>query len=321
MDFRTDCFEDAYQHAASVRDWSQTYSQITPGSLKSTLSQVSSAGFQLFREHINQRVVQQGAAPRGRVCFAVPLAVPGAARVQGREADDSSVFVLREGEEFMFHMPQGTDMLSITFDRALFEEAVEHLPVFGVLRGLMKQPVIQVPAARMAAGRLRLIQLFEQSVAVAGRLPPGGLAERSLGHQMLAELVGLLTDPGCDPHQRPLSSTGSFIVERIHRMTVESASAPPSVLDVCDRLKVSRRTVQNSFQSVVETTPLNYMRSIRLNAVRRALMASPASELSIGDAAARWGFFHLSHFADDYHALFGELPSRTRRPVDELATR
>jgi len=33
---------------------------------------------------------------------------------------------------------------------------------------------------------------------------------------------------------------------------------------------------------------------------------------SIGDVAARWGFWHLSRFAADYTRLFGELPSATR---------
>jgi AraC-like DNA-binding protein len=44
-------------------------------------------------------------------------------------------------------------------------------------------------------------------------------------------------------------------------------------------------------------------------------MSTSVSELSIGDAAARWGFFHLSHFAADFHELFGELPSQTKRVV------
>jgi hypothetical protein len=39
----------------------------------------------------------------------------------------------------------------------------------------------------------------------------------------------------------------------------------------------------------------------------------PAEEMSIGDAAARWGFFHLGNFANDYRRLFSELPSQTPR--------
>jgi transcriptional regulator GlxA family with amidase domain len=87
----------------------------------------------------------------------------------------------------------------------------------------------------------------------------------------------------------------------------------PSVDELCQRLHVSRRTVQNSFRSVAETTPLNYLRSVRLNGVRRTLMSTPASHLSIGDAAAQWGFYHLSHFAAEYQELFAELPSHTAR--------
>jgi AraC-like DNA-binding protein len=42
-------------------------------------------------------------------------------------------------------------------------------------------------------------------------------------------------------------------------------------------------------------------------------MSTRVADMTIGDAAAQWGFFHLSHFAADYHLLFGELPSQTLR--------
>jgi len=104
-------------------------------------------------------------------------------------------------------------------------------------------------------------------------------------------------------------------VEKCHRLTVSDAANAPSVVDLCKRLRVSRRTVQNSFQSVTETNPVNYIRSVRLNGVRRELMSTPAHQLSVGDAAAKWGFFHLSHFASEYQELFMELPSQTQRAV------
>ena len=44
--------------------------------------------------------------------------------------------------------------------------------------------------------------------------------------------------------------------------------------------------------------------------------------LPISDAAARWGFIHLGHFANAYKAQFGELPSTTaRRSVRAAKTR
>jgi len=66
---------------------------------------------------------------------------------------------------------------------------------------------------------------------------------------------------------------------------------------------------------------VNYIRCVRLNGVRRELIGTRADALTIGDAASRWGFFHLSHFAADYQALFGELPSHTRRACGTVRAR
>ncbi|HJV71691.1 helix-turn-helix domain-containing protein [Ideonella sp.] len=311
MNLSIEQFGDIHLHAASVRDWSQTYCQLTRGSLQTSLLQLSGQRFQIFRELINQRVVQNGEAPSGRICFAVPLAVPGTARVQGREADESSFFVLQGGEEFMFHMPTGMDLLSITFDQRAFEQAVGSASRPEQVQVLLKQPVLRIPAARLGDSRRRLLGLFEQAVISAGALDAE--TEAWLEGALMSELVDLLAAPECDMRQRHGSSPGSYIVEKCHRLTVDDRLNPPSVGDLCKRLRVSRRSVQNGFRSVTETTPINYLRCVRLNGVRRELMSTRGGDVSIGDAAAQWGFFHLSHFAADYQELFGELPSQTRR--------
>ncbi|WP_339529879.1 helix-turn-helix domain-containing protein [Pseudomonas mucidolens] len=303
-------FRDIHLHAATVQEWSQDYSQLTAGLAESSLMQLTTARCHVFREQINQRVVQHGVAPRGKMCFAVPISVPGSTRMQGREVDNSSLFFLQGGEEFMFHMPMGMELLSVTFEREWFEQVLAQTATARDISQLLRQPVIRVSAQRFAQARRRLLAVLALAV-VDDELDSA--REQGLEQAMLGELLQLLSDPACDKHQRSPSSTRSFIVEKCHRLTTAEMINVPSVIELCQRLQVSRRTVQNSFRSVAETTPLNYLRSVRLNGVRRALMATPASHLSIGDAAAQWGFYHLSHFAEEYHALFAELPSQTAR--------
>lgn len=305
-------FRDVHSHAACVQEWRQDYSQLTAGSLESSLMQLTSQRCHVFRERISQRVVQHGEAPRGKLCFAIPLSLAGSMRMQGREADDSSLFCLRGGEEFMFHMPMGMDLLAVTFERELFEQALSEVPAAQEIGALLRQPVIKAPAQRVAQCRRRLLALFSEAMALDGLCSTQD-GELALEQAMLGELLRLMADPGCDRRQRTDGSTHSFIVEKCHRLATAGAVDVPSVVELCQRLQVSRRTVQNSFRSVAETTPLNYLRCVRLNGVRRALASTRASELSIGDAAAQWGFFHLSHFAAEYQALFGELPSQTMR--------
>lgn len=303
-------FRDIHVHAATVQQWNQDYSQLTAGSAESTLMQLTTTGCHLFLEQINQRVVQNGVAPRDKMCFAVPINVPGSIRMQGRDVDDSSLFFLHGGEEFMFHMPMGMELLSITFEREMFEQALEQTPSAKALNQLLRQPVIKVSPQRFAQARRRLLALFSQALLHDDL---DSTLELALEQAMLDELLQLMLDPACDKQQRSPSSTRSFIVEKCHRLATAELLNVPSVTDLCQRLQVSRRTVQNSFRAVAETTPLNYLRSVRLNGVRRTLMTTRARELSIGDAAAQWGFYHLSHFAAEYQELFAELPSQTTR--------
>lgn len=311
-------FRDIHVHAATIQEWNQDYSQLTAGLAESSLMQLTTARCHVFSEQINQRVVQHGVAPRGKMCFAVPISVPGSTRMQGREVDDSSLFFLHGGEEFMFHMPMGMELLSITFEREWFEQALEQTASAREISRLLRQPVIRVSAQRFAQARRRLLAVLSLAV---GDEALDSAGEQGLEQAMLGELLQLLTDPACDKQQRSPSSTRSFIVEKCHRLTTVEMLNVPSVIELCQRLQVSRRTVQNSFRSVAETTPLNYLRSVRLNGVRRALMSTPASHLSIGDAAAQWGFYHLSHFAEEYQALFAELPSQTARAAIPVCAR
>ena len=320
MNLSSNRFRDAHAHASAIGDWQQTYSQISAGTLHSSLAQLRSRHLHLFREHIDQRVVQHGEAPRGKMCFAIPIAIPGSARMQGRNADETSLFVLRGGEEFMFHMPKGMDLISLTFEQSVFDKALAQIDQADQIERQLRQPVIRIPTQRITESRRRISAMFQEALADSSQVGTQDF-ETNLEMAMLQEMLQLLADSRLETCAAPTTSVHSFIVEKCHRLTVGDSFNPPNVMDLCKRLRVSRRTLQNSFKSVTESTPNHYIRSIRLNGVRRDLMSTPARQLPIGDAASQWGFHHLSHFAADYHGLFGELPSQTRRAADRDAAK
>jgi AraC family ethanolamine operon transcriptional activator len=65
-----------------------------------------------------------------------------------------------------------------------------------------------------------------------------------------------------------------------------------------------------SFREVFDTTPTRYVKMRRLHAARR-LREGSGPELKVTHVALACGFEHLSYFAQDYRALFGEYPSET----------
>ena len=58
-------------------------------------------------------------------------------------------------------------------------------------------------------------------------------------------------------------------------------------------------------------SPHAYIRAVSLNGVRSHLKNPDSPYTSVQDAAAAYGFWHMSQFALDYKQLFGELPSAT----------
>jgi transcriptional regulator GlxA family with amidase domain len=82
---------------------------------------------------------------------------------------------------------------------------------------------------------------------------------------------------------------------------------------IAEQVGVSERSLQLAFQKELGTSPVAYLRDVRLEHARRALLATSPGEMSISRVAADAGFVHLSRFAQCYRTKFGENPSQTLR--------
>jgi len=85
-----------------------------------------------------------------------------------------------------------------------------------------------------------------------------------------------------------------------------------SVSGIAAQLKVSMRGLEAGFREALGSTPTQYLRRIRLDAVRAQLL-SPSESTTITDVAFNQGFFHQGRFTAYYRQAFGEMPSQTLR--------
>nr|WP_272917784.1 helix-turn-helix domain-containing protein [Nocardioides flavescens] len=74
---------------------------------------------------------------------------------------------------------------------------------------------------------------------------------------------------------------------------------------------VSVRTLHAAFQERLGSSPMAYVRKVRLGKVRAELLRSDPGRTRVTDVATAWGFYHQSRFAQQYRDEFGELPSVT----------
>jgi AraC-like DNA-binding protein len=78
------------------------------------------------------------------------------------------------------------------------------------------------------------------------------------------------------------------------------------------RTFISTRHLHNVFHETGSTVA-SWIRSRRLERVRRDLRDPLHSGTSVGAVAARWGFLDAAHFSRTFRDAFGESPSDWRR--------
>ena len=89
-----------------------------------------------------------------------------------------------------------------------------------------------------------------------------------------------------------------------------------TLADLCVTSGASERRVRDAFYECYGMSPTAYLRIAALHEVRHALLDGPPVRDAVSRAASDFGFWHLSRFAGQYRALFGESPRATlgRRP-------
>lgn len=98
-------------------------------------------------------------------------------------------------------------------------------------------------------------------------------------------------------------------VEYVHAHAQESVT----VADLAQAAGLSVRSVQESFRRVFDVAPLTYLREVRLDRVREALLEADPQSTTVGDVARTWQFAHLGRFSGAYAERFGEYPKQTLR--------
>lgn len=301
-------FNDVNTHANAILGWQQTYDQMSAGNAHTELTHLTAERFQIFRECLDKRVVQHGVAPARRFCLAMPESGGRAGVFQGSSVGDADVTLLHSGQEFFVHAAEGMDLLAVSVDAQRLEQLADREFSAAELRRLNKTTRLNVSPRFLGAVRQQL-QAMVDAVLQGEPLPEAQLEDLLL--ECMLVLLEQVFQGGSG--RAGNVAVSAYLVRQAHQMALDCLDEPLSVLQICERLDVSRSTLQRSFLGVTGLRPVEYLRAVRLNAARQRLQCTPAEQFTVARVACDVGFTHLGHFAGAYRALFGEAPSLTRR--------
>ncbi|MBJ3815852.1 helix-turn-helix domain-containing protein [Shimwellia pseudoproteus] len=294
---------DLQQHASALDGWQQHYQQLTPGKFMGALFDIWLADVRLFREYLNLKVVQHMSLAAPNVNLVIPLqndillgniptcsgiavlpyGVQHFSLISGNQMDVLCISL--PPARFLSLMPGGAALLTPTgYHITLPPLMLDNLrrQCNAMIHYLQHLPARQHTDSLMALLRDQLLDTLRETLA---SIPPAAVAR--LGY-----------------------TTRHYIVARCHQWVQDGQPGEITPDMLCRQLKISRRTLQYSFQQVTGLSPVAYLRAIRLNLARSSLLNTPAEPVAA--IARRAGFHHCGYFASEYGALFGETPSQTR---------
>jgi AraC-like DNA-binding protein len=282
--------------------------------------------------HASINYVQYGAAVRIepgylRDFFLLQMPLRGGASVRcgGQRVESHPLLASFPSptEPLSMRWAEDSPQLIVKLDRRALSAKLESL-----LQAPLRQPLVfdlgvdmGRPEARGLAALVGYLQCaLETGLGFAGQ---PALAEQAENHLLSTLLLSLPHN-----HSTALSCSGRAAsdgngtvlprtIKRAQEILRAHLELPITLEELCTLTGASSRSLQQGFARHTGTSPMTWLRELRLDHVRAQLQASAGDGTSLGaavkvaDVAARYGFFHLGHFAAHYRRRFGELPSET----------
>jgi AraC family transcriptional regulator, ethanolamine operon transcriptional activator len=297
---------DVDEQADFLAGYRQVYEQLGRGRFRGQLWQRLMSSGIAFRESTNRQLRQQVHPPADHVAIAVALSAQSGALFAGRALTPASVMVLTGQEQHEISAFGALDVVGISVHRDLLAGLAEDQQAW-LARALRLRHLVVAPATAAAIGKTLQLQLAE-----AGDAAPAPLA------CTLAQAVALAMS-GEDPASRipRRFETRLKVVRRAIDYLQAHLAEDIGTADICKAACASRRSLQYCFEEFLQTTPLEYLRALRLNQARRRLKCGGAAPVTV--IATGLGFNSASHFTRQYRSMFDELPSQTSRRMRDSA--
>lgn len=300
--------QELTQHSQMLNDWSLDYQQISKGRFRGDLQELQLDGIQIFKEKMSESVFQQGDSHAESLCFGVFEYLSDDARWLGEAVDVDDITFTHHGSEVMLKTPKQSSLYGVSIPNALIDDLIDQsaLSKINCIKNSRFSTQIRQHIDFMLAG------LINHPISATNHY-----ARRQFHSDMrgLVSHFASLVDnrPQIQPHinRAQFVIKARRIVSMIHEAIIAHRDKPLTIDDLCKLSHTSRRGLHNCFIAVTGQSPAAFLKIVRLNGVKQALVNGDKETVS--EMAMDWGFWHLSQFTQDYKKMFAELPSQTQQ--------
>lgn len=299
---------DAHEHAHNLTDWQQHYDQISAGEFYGEIIERPFEDLQVFKEHTSQALSQSCLVWPDSIWLGIPpkeQTNKKQSKINGLALNENDIMCRPGNIEFELTTPNTFDIYGIVITQSKLMDRANKQGIELNWNDILHNERLSIPENTLNAINYLLARLLNKESTSLNATP-----EHLTQDLILMGLLDVFSKESPNQtihtsyqHRKRIVNDARLFLQQNHDRAI-------TLSELCEACHTSRRTLQNSFESILGLSPIQYLRYTRLNGVRRDLKQAETTE-TVGDIAARWGFWHLGQFAKDYKTVFGELPSET----------
>jgi AraC family ethanolamine operon transcriptional activator len=289
--------------------WKGQFQQVSAGRFHGTVQVARGQFVRVFRGTADQVLLTRGASQPGWIDFSLITARNQQCRWQGRQYDANHV-VVRGAQVGVDNLAaRGAEIITLSVPIELIRRAAANSFRLNGDPARIDWKCHCVEPTTLAALEQLAKRFAESSVSDLGYSSASDCY--ALEQELVVAALEVITSH-IGSATNELRCNRSELISRGHDYLHAHLAEPVGLIDLCEELGVSARTLQYAFRDRFGIGPIEYLRMLRLHAVRADLKTAREQGLSVREVAHRWGYHHLGNFAADYNRHFGVLPSKTR---------
>jgi AraC-like DNA-binding protein len=230
--------------------------------------------------------------------------------------DPENWSIISPVKQVTINWPEDCELFEIKIKRSAMEAALAKISGIKVADPIEFDPQFQASGGRAST-------LYELLVYLCGQIEQQ--ASRSTYCETYSRLEGVILSMILESQdhthsealRRPIVGEDRLpprYINRAIQFIRSNADTPLRLDEIATAACASVRSLNAGFRKYRCTTPMEFLKHTRLDYARAALQTSAnPRDMTVTDAALRWGFNHFGRFSAEYKRRFDEHPSETLR--------
>jgi len=304
-------FDNYELFESSATKWNLDFKLISRDNFSAHLTLFTNDYFQIGRTSIQGTMEQNGLCPEGFRSIAIPYLNSSRFCWFNRNANTDNLLLFPEDGVIDSVSYNGFDVIVISIREDIIYDTIEDLGLSnleelfnGVEQYLHQEEQFHKRIIYLSNQFFKFIKSFSKDslhhqVTLENKI-------HQIVHNTLIYLNSCRTNSK-NYQERKRDHALSLVVDYIQNHLEDAIR----IDQLCRNANVSERTLDYAFKEKYHVSPVEYIKAIKLNEVKKELLQS--NEQLISSVAAKYGFWHMGQFAADFRKRFGELPSEVQK--------